>query len=189
MEYTGKDYILTSNRDQFKADTVINCAGLCSDTVCALPGIDIDACGYRLHPCKGEYYGLRRAIPLRHLVYPLPGPSGTLGIHVTPDISGRLHLGPNAYEVNTINYEIDSRYHETFYLSVRRFLPDLQPSDIYPDFAGIRPRLQKLSEPVRDFVISEASGQGFPRFINLIGIESPGLTSCLAIADYVKGII
>ncbi len=189
LEYTGKDYILTSSRDQFKADTVINCAGLCSDTVCALPGIDIDACGYRLHPCKGEYYCLRRAIPIRHLVYPLPGPSGTLGIHATPDISGGLHLGPNAYEVNTLDYAVDSRYHESFYLSVRRFLPDLQPSDIYPDFAGIRPRLQKLSEPVRDFVISEASSQGFPRFINLIGIESPGLTSCLAIADHVKRII
>jgi Predicted dehydrogenase len=189
LEYTGQDYILTTNRDNFKADIVINCAGLSSDAVCSLLGIDIDVSGYRLHPCKGEYYSLKRSIPIKHLVYPLPGRSGTLGIHLTPDISGKLRLGPNAYEVNTLDYGVDSRYHEAFYDSVRTFLPGLQPDAISPDFAGIRPRLQKLSEPVRDFVISEESSQGFPRFINLIGIESPGLTSCLAIADHVKEMI
>lgn len=185
LEYTGRDYILTTNRDKFKADTVINSAGLESDAVCSLLGLDIDKCGYRIYPCKGEYYALKKSIPINHLIYPLPGKSGTLGIHITPDISGRIRLGPNAYEVMNKNYEIDFRYQESFYLSVRNFLPDLKIDSIAPDFAGIRPRLQRLSQPARDFVINEESDKGFPQFINLIGIESPGLTSCLAIADYV----
>lgn len=189
LEYTGKDYILTTNRDKFKTDTVINSAGLSSDAVGSLLGLDIDACGYRIYPCKGEYYSLKKLISVKHLVYPLPGRSGTLGIHVTPDVSGRLRLGPNAYEVDTLDYRVDSRYHETFYNSVRTFMPGLQPDDISPDFAGIRPRLQRLSEPVQDFVINEETGKGLPRCINLIGIESPGLTSCLAIADHVKEMI
>jgi L-2-hydroxyglutarate oxidase LhgO len=189
LEYTGRDYIMTTNRDKFKADTVINSAGLGSDAVCSLLGLEIDKYGYRIYPCKGEYYTLKKSIPINHLIYPLPGKSGTLGIHITPDISGRLRLGPNAYEVVNINYDIDLRYQESFYLSVRNFLPDLKMNSIAPDFAGIRPRLQRLSLPLRDFVINEETDKGFPQFINLIGIESPGLTSCLAIAEYVTGLI
>jgi L-2-hydroxyglutarate oxidase LhgO len=189
LEYCGKDYILTTNRDKFKADTVINSAGLASDAVCTLLGLDIDQCSYRIYPCKGEYYTLKRSMPVNHLIYPLPENSGTLGIHITPDISGRLRLGPNAYEVGNINYAIDDRYQESFYLAVHSFLPDLQWDDIAPDFAGIRPRLQRLSEPLRDFIINEESDKGFPQFINLIGIESPGLTSSLAIASYIKDLI
>jgi len=186
LEYTGKDYILETIRDKFKADTVINSAGLGSDAVCTLLGLDIDECGYRIYPCKGEYYTLKKPTPINHLIYPLPGKSGTLGIHITPDMSGRLRLGPNAYEVININYDIDFRYQETFYLSVRNFLPDLQRDDIAPDFAGIRPRLQKLSQPLRDFVVNEESARGYPQFVNLIGIESPGLTSSLAIAAHIR---
>lgn len=189
LEYTGKDYILETNRDKFKADTVINSSGLGSNTIATLLGLDIDACSYRLHPCKGEYYILKKSISVSHLIYPLPGRSGTLGIHITPDMSGRLRLGPNAYEVSAINYDMDYRYQESFYQSVCSFLPDLKVDDIAPDFAGIRPRLQTLSQPLRDFVINEESDKGFPQFINLIGIESPGLTSCLAIADYVAGLV
>jgi len=189
LEYTGRDYILETNRDKFKADTVINSAGLASDAICSLLGLDIDECRYRIHPCKGEYYVLKKSIPINHLIYPLPGRSGTLGIHITPDISGILRLGPNAYEVVNIEYDMDDRYQESFYLSVRNFLPDLKRDDIAPDFAGIRPRLQRLSEPLRDFVINEESDKGFPQFINLIGIESPGLTSSLAIAAYISNFI
>lgn len=189
LEYTGRDYVLETNRDKFKADTVINSAGLASDAICALLGLDIDECCYRVYPCKGEYYTLKKSKPINHLIYPLPGRSGTLGIHITPDLSGRLRLGPNAYEVININYDIDYRHQESFYLAVRNFLPYLQRDDIAPDFAGIRPRLQRLSQPLRDFVINEESDKGFPQFINLVGIESPGLTSCLAIAEYVARLI
>ena len=186
LEYTGRDYVLETNRDKFKADTVINSAGLASDSICSLLGLDVDECRYRIHPCKGEYYVLKKSIPIHHLIYPLPGRSGTLGIHITPDISGRIRLGPNAYEVDNINYDIDDRYQESFYRSVRNFLPDIKWDDIAPDFAGIRPRLQKLSEPPRDFIINDEASRGFPQFINLIGIESPGLTSSLAIGACIR---
>ncbi len=189
LEYTGRDYLLETNRDKFKADTVINSAGLASDAICSWLGLDIDECRYRIHPCKGEYYVLKKSIPINHLIYPLPGRSGTLGIHITPDISGRLRLGPNAYEITNNNYDMDNRYQESFYRSVHNFLPELKWDDIAPDFAGIRPRLPRLSEPIRDFVINEESDKGFPQFINLIGIESPGLTSSLAIAAHIRNFI
>lgn len=186
IEYTGTDYVLQTNRDTFKAEWVVNSAGLGSDTVTALLGLDVDKIGYRIFPCKGEYYFLKKALPIRHLVYPLPGKSGVLGIHITPDMGGALRLGPNAYDVTDIDYDIDNRYQEAFFQSVRRFLPGLKADDITPDFAGIRPRLQRLTDPLQDFKINEESDKGFPRFINLIGIESPGLTSCLAIAAYIS---
>lgn len=189
IEYTGNDYILKTNRDEFKAAMVINSAGLGSDTVSSLLGLDIAKYGYRLHPCKGEYYVLKKSININHLIYPLPGSSGTLGIHITPDMWGRYRLGPNAYEVSGIDYDMDDRHQDIFYRSVRIFLPELKREDIVPDFAGIRPRLQGLSQPLHDFIINEESDKGFPFFVNLVGIESPGLTSCLAIADYVAGLI
>jgi len=189
IEYTGQDYILQTNRDTFKAEWVVNSAGLGSDNITALLGLDVDKIGYRIFPCKGEYYFLRKPLPIRHLVYPLPGKSGVLGIHVTPDMGGALRLGPNAYDVGTIDYDIDNRYQEAFFQAVSRFLPGLQPVDIAPDFAGIRPRLQRLTDPLQDFIINEESAKGFPHFINLVGIESPGLTSCLAIAAYVSSLM
>jgi len=189
LEYNGHEYILETDRDKFKAEWVINSAGLSSDTVPALLGLKIDNYKYRIYPCKGEYYTLKKPFAIRHLIYPLPGKSGLLGIHITPDMTGRLRLGPNAYDISTLNYDIDNSHQESFYLSVRKFLPDLKIEDIAPDFAGIRPRLQNLSKPLNDFIINEESHKGFPQLINLIGIESPGLTSCLAIAGYVMDLI
>jgi L-2-hydroxyglutarate oxidase LhgO len=189
LEFDGQDYTLTTNRDRFKADWVINSAGLTSDNIPAMLGINIDDYNYRIYPCKGEYYCLNKSFGIRHLVYPLPGSSGLLGIHITPDMSGRLRLGPNAYDVSSFAYDLDSRHHDFFYRSVQGLLPALQPEDIAPDFAGIRPRRQRLTEPLQDFVITEETAKGFPHLIDLIGIESPGLTSCLAIADYVRSLI
>lgn len=189
LQYDGHDYTLITNRDQFKADWIINSAGLASDTIPALLGLNIDEHNYRIYPCKGEYYCLNKSFGIKHLVYPLPRRSGMLGVHITPDMSGRLRLGPNAYDVSTLSYDIDNRNHDVFYRSVQSFLPALRPDDITPDFAGIRPRRQRLSEPPQDFVIAEENAKGFPRLIDLIGIESPGLTSCLAIADYVRSLI
>jgi L-2-hydroxyglutarate oxidase LhgO len=109
-----------------------------------------------------------------------------LGIHITPDLAGGLRLGPDAKYVSEINYDINEVDKKVFYESVRRFLPTLELGDLIPDTTGIRPKLQIETEDFRDFVIKEESEKGFPGFINLIGIESPGLTSCLAIADIVK---
>lgn len=185
IEYKKPGYLLKTKREMIMADTVINAAGLRSDHVACLAGIDPLQHGYAINPCKGEYYRLKRRLPINHLVYPLPA-QGVLGIHITPDIQGNLRLGPNAYYVNEIDYCMDERHKEEFLVSLKRFLPYLSSDDLMPDCTGIRPKLQGLGEPVRDFVIREESDKGFPAFINLIGIESPGLTSSLAIARYVK---
>lgn len=179
------------NREyRFKTRILINAAGLGSDTIAAMAGIDIDSAGYRLHPCKGEYYSLNRKFPVERLVYPVPGHGAAgLGVHITIDLAGRLRLGPSAYYVDTINYGIDDTHRNAFYESARRLLPALLPEDIAPDTTGIRPKLQGPGDPVRDFVIREESDRGLPGLINLIGIESPGLTASPAIAHHVRGIV
>ncbi len=185
IEYKKYGYLLTTKRETIMAETVINAAGLRSDHVSGLVGIDPLQHDYEINPCKGEYYRLKRRISINHLIYPLPA-QGVLGIHITPDLQGDLRLGPNAYYINEIDYRMDERYKQEFLESVRRFLPSLSCDDLMPDCTGIRPKLQRPGEPVRDFIISEESDKGFPAFINLIGIESLGLTSSLAIARYVK---
>lgn len=185
IDYKKPGYLLKTKRESIKAEIVINAAGLGSDSIASLLGIDLQAHGYRLHPCKGEYYRLRKQYQINHLIYPLPA-QGVLGIHITPDLQGRLRLGPNAYYVNEIDYSMDERHKEEFLASLQRFLPVIHDDDLVPDCTGIRPKLQKPGEAVRDFIICEESAKGWPAFINLIGIESPGLTSSLAIARYVK---
>jgi len=189
LDFNGREYLLTTSRDQFKAEIVINSAGLHSDSIPRLLGLGPDAVGERLHPCKGEYYSLRKYYPINHLVYPLPSKSGILGIHLTPDISGRIRLGPNAYETDVISYNMDNSYQDAFYESAQRILPGLKRSDIAPDFCGIRPRRNPINETPADFLIQEETCHGFPGLVNLIGIESPGLTACLAIAQYVHGLV
>lgn len=184
LEYTGNDYLIETNREKIRAGQVINAAGLYSCYIADLIGIDTKKHNYILFPCKGEYYRLRRKFNIKHLVYPLPS-QGVLGIHITPDLQGGLRLGPNAYYVSELSYNQDDCFKNDFYQSVRRFLPSLIPEDISLDTCGIRPRLQGPGDPAKDFIIREESDKGFPGFINLIGIESPGLTSSLAIARYV----
>ncbi len=188
VDYSGRDYTLITNRDRFQAERIINSAGLACDSVASLIGVDIDKQEYRLQYVKGEYFSLRTAQKINHLVYPLPDGHG-LGIHVTPNMSGRLKLGPNAYHVESLDYSIDDRRRIEFYQTAKSYLPEITLTDLSPDFAGIRPRLKKPGPLGADFMINEESIIGYPQFINLIGIESPGLTSCLAIADYVAGLI
>ncbi len=188
IEYTESGYQLHTQREIIIAEQVINAAGLKSDYIADLVGINPEQHDYRLFPCKGEYYSLRKRISINHLVYPLPG-QGVLGIHITLDLQGNLRLGPNAYYVDELSYSLDESHKEEFYESIRRIIPSLTKDDLSPDYAGIRPKLQGPDEPLRDFVISEESTKGYPGFINLIGIESPGLTSSLAIARHVKELI
>jgi len=176
------------------AKIVINCAGLDSDIIAEMAGIDIRQNRYGLHYCKGQYFRVnqRKAGLIKRLVYPVPRPkAGGLGIHATPDLSGGLRLGPDhQYPKNRIkDYTVDESQKSSFYTSVKKFLPFVEEADIFPDTAGIRPKLQEDDSDFRDFVIKEESENGFPGFINLIGIESPGLTASLAIAERVKEIV
>ena len=165
---------------------VVNAAGLGSDRIAALAGIDVDACGWRQHPCKGDWFALAPGAPLRvqRLVYPVPHGAG-LGVHVTVDLGGRLRLGPDAEYVDAIRYDVDPRKADAFAEAASRYLPGLRAEWLTPDQAGIRPKLAGPGEVFRDFVIDEGSAHGKPGLVNLVGIESPGLTAAPAIAERV----
>jgi L-2-hydroxyglutarate oxidase LhgO len=177
-------------RTMLRTSWLINAAGLDSDRIAEMAGIEVDEAGYRLHPCKGEYFRVshrhRRAIS--HLIYPVPT-AISLGVHVVLCLDGSLKLGPNAFYVDRLSYEVEPSHQQDFFQRARRFLPFLDYQDLSPDMAGIRAKLQEEGEAFRDFVIREESGRGIPGLINLIGIESPGLTSCLSIAREVGQMI
>ncbi|MGE5381010.1 MAG: NAD(P)/FAD-dependent oxidoreductase [Methylocystaceae bacterium] len=181
-------YEVRTPREVIKTRLVINCAGLSSDIVANYTAPQKDKPLYQLHYCKGEYYFLRPRLPISHLVYPLPD-QHSLGVHLTLDLEGNLRLGPNAYFVDEIDYHMDDRYLETFYRQAAAMLPGLKMDDLYPGYAGIRPKLQGPGDSFCDFIIKDEASQGCPGWINLVGIESPGLTASLAIAREVTALI
>ncbi len=166
------------------AETVINCAGLQSDAVASMLGLDIDRLGYRLHLCKGDYFRVSGKPLVKMLIYPVPTAAG-LGIHLTPDMAGSVRLGPNDYYVDSVSYKVESG-EEGFRRDVKRFVPSIVKREIRPDQAGVRPKLQGLGQGFRDFLIKHEEERGLFGFINLVGIESPGLTAAPAIAEHVS---
>ncbi len=176
-------------RSSIRARVVINSAGLQADRVAEMAGIDIEKEGYRIHPCKGDYFSLSGRPPVKMLVYPEPPKGGAgLGIHATPDLTGRVKFGPNAYYVKEVNYRVESKA-EDFWRDITKYLPSIRMEDLHPDMAGIRAKLQGPGQPFRDFVIRHEEDKGLQGFIDLIGIESPGLTASPAIAEMVKGMV
>ncbi len=184
-------YYIKSQKEEILTKFVINCAGLQSDKIAKIAGFDIEKLGYKIYYCKGDYFAVSSSKDkLKHLVYPVPHEKGYgLGVHATIDLSGRIRLGPDANYVDLENYEVDSNKLDDFYQSAKKYLPWLKKEYLMPDTSGIRPKIQGPDDSIKDFIINEESENGFPNFINLIGIESPGLTSCLAIADLVDEII
>lgn len=170
----------------FVTRILINSAGLNSDKVAEMLGIN----DYKLHYCKGEYFkvGGGKQKYINRLVYPHPTET-SLGIHTLIDLQGQLKLGPNAFYVSELNYDVDSSHAHSMWESARKYLPFIELEDLTPDMSGIRPKLQAEGEHVKDFVIQDEHKRGMPGFINLIGIESPGLTCAPAIARYVLSLI
>lgn len=170
-----------------RVQVVVNAAGLASDAIAALAGLDVKALGYQLHFCKGDYFSLAPALRriTRHLVYPTPEAAG-LGTHITFDLGGKYLAGPDAEYVSEPIYTINPEKAAIFAQALRRYLSRVRAEHLSPDFAGVRPKLQGPGEPFRDFVIEEASAYGAPGLVNLIGIESPGLTASEAIAQQVE---
>ena len=185
-------YELETNGGEYRFHTrvIINSAGLYSDSIAAMAGIDVDHHGYRLKYCKGNYFSASPSPKLNHLVYPVP-PENTesLGIHATLDLGSRVKFGPDSQYTDEIEYGIDEGRRESFYRSIMNYLPGIKPEYLHPDTCGIRPKLQGPGEAYRDFIIKDERDIGYPGLINLIGIESPGLTSCVAIARYVKSLV
>ncbi len=154
-----------------------------------MAGIDVDEASYRIYWCKGDYFSLSGKPPARMLVYPPPPrDEASLGIHTVPDLTGRLKFGPNAYYVDEINYRVESDRDE-FWRDIVKYLPMIRKEDLNPDMSGIRAKLQGPADPVKDFVIRHEEDRGLPGLINLIGIESPGLTCAPAIAEMVGEIV
>lgn len=185
LDSDKKDYVFTSK-------IIINSAGLTSDKISGMVGIEDD--NLKILFCKGEYFRLNppKNRLINRLVYPVPHHNMEgIGIHVTIDMGGGVKLGPDVryLDSNVYDYKVTASKQEAFYNSAKKFLPFIEFDDLSPEMAGIRPKIQKPGEPLRDFYIAEESDKGCQGFINLIGMESPGLTSSIAIAKYVKGLI
>ena len=176
----------------FTSVIVINSAGLTSDKVSEMTGIEDE--DLKIMFCKGEYFRVKppKNKLISRLIYPVPHPNiEGIGIHVTIDLGGGVKLGPDVQylDANVYDYKLSPWKQEAFYTSAKKFLPFLEIDDLAPEMAGIRPKIQKPGEPLRDYYIMEESRRGYPGFINLIGMESPALTSSLAIAKYVHSLI
>ena len=126
--------------------------------------------------------------PFRHLIYPVPG-LAYLGVHVTLDIGGQARFGPDVEWIDEIDYDVDALRGDAFYGAVRRYYPALPDGALQPGYSGIRPKLQAPGDPAADFTIEGPASHGVPGLVNLFGIESPGLTAALAIADHVAQLL
>ncbi len=171
------------------AKYIINSAGLNSDTVAVMSGIDLDKEDLRLNYCKGHYFRINSyQQPIANkLIYPVPPKEKTgLGIHLTLDLNGGAKLGPDTKYIdrNNFDYSVDESLRDKFFAAATRYIKNLQIEQLSPDQSGVRPKLQKSGEAFRDFEI--CTSDTMSGVINLIGIESPGLTSCLAIAKYLE---
>lgn len=178
-----------NNGEVFNCNYLINSAGLWADQIAQLVGLDIEALKIKQHWCKGEYYKTTKIKGINHLLYPVVDPNGVfLGIHLTINLNNEVRFGPNAFYQDKVDYRFEDRYFEEFYASINRYI-DINRDDLMPDDTGIRPKLQGPGEGFRDFYIREETNNGLPGFVNLIGMESPGLTSSLAIAKYVVSLV
>jgi L-2-hydroxyglutarate oxidase LhgO len=163
---------------------LVNATGLhapgLAGRIVGMPSERIPAAYY----AKGNYFSLLGRSPFSRLIYPVPVPGG-LGVHLTIDLGGQARFGPDVQWIDTIDYTVDPARADSFYAAVRKYWPDLKDGAIQPGYAGIRPKIVPAGAPAQDFVVQGPQTHGVPGLINLFGIESPGLTASLALADHV----
>jgi L-2-hydroxyglutarate oxidase LhgO len=189
-EAVSDGFVLHVGGETLKSSILVNSAGLRAPTVAR------SVEGYRagLAPkeyyAKGNYYSLARKNPFSRLIYPVPEPGG-LGVHVTLDLGGQARFGPDVEWIDRIgqenDYAVDPRRAQRFYAAIRRYWPGLPEGSLLPGYAGIRPKTAGPGEPAPDFQIQGPREHGIPGLVHLFGIESPGLTASLALADAVLG--
>jgi L-2-hydroxyglutarate oxidase LhgO len=173
-----------SEAGQLEVDAVVNCAGLGAQALAgATEGYPPDHVP-PLVLAKGNYFGYAGRAAFSRLIYPTPVDGG-LGVHVTLDLAGRMRFGPDVEWVAEEAYEVDPGRAESFYDRIRTYWPGLEEGRLVPDYSGIRPKLSGPGQPAADFVIDTPTRHGLTRLVNLFGIESPGLTSALSLADEV----
>jgi L-2-hydroxyglutarate oxidase LhgO len=166
---------------------LVNAAGLAATAVArSIDGMPIDLIPPS-YLAKGNYFSCNTRAPFSHLIYPVPEPGG-LGVHLTLDMAGQARFGPDVEWVDAIDYAVDPARAERFYPAIRRYWPDLPDGALMPSYSGIRPKIVPPAVAVQDFLIQGPQDHGVAGLINLFGIESPGLTSSLAIADHVAGL-
>ncbi len=178
VDYAGRE------QGSLTVDAIVNCAGLGAQALArATEGYPPE----RAPPlvlAKGNYFAYRGRAAFSRLIYPAPVEGG-LGTHVTLDLAGRMRFGPDVEWVAQESYDVDPARAAAFYASIRRYWPGLPDDSLLADYAGIRPKLTGPGEPAADFVIDGPAEHGLAGLVHLFGIESPGLTSCLSLADEV----
>jgi L-2-hydroxyglutarate oxidase LhgO len=165
------------------AGVVVNAAGLGAQALArSIVGMPADRIP-PLHLAKGNYFSLSGRSPFSRLIYPMPTPGG-LGVHLTLDLAGQAKFGPDVEWIDTINYDVDSRRAAAFYAAIRTYWPGLPEKALQPAYAGVRPKIARPGGSTTDFLLQTEREHGVAGLINLFGIESPGLTASLAIADW-----
>ena len=168
--------------------SVVNSAGFHAQavarTIAGIPPASIPPTYYAI----GHYYTLSGKSPFTRLVYPVAR-QDWLGVHVTIDLGGQVKFGPDFAWIDRIDYRFDSSREQAFYAAIRRYYPALEDGALQPGYTGIRPKIHGPGEPVPDFVIQGPRNHGVSGLVNLYGIESPGLTSSLAIGEYVADLV
>ena len=188
--HAGGLRVTTGGEDPMTLDCewLVNSAGLGAQEVAGrIDGLDAGTIP-RLYPAKGNYFQLTGPCPFRRLIYPMPD-AAWLGVHVGLDLAGRCKFGPDLHWVDALDYDVDESEIDAFYASIRRYWPELPDGSLEPDYTGIRPKIYASGQPPRDFYIQAADEHGVPGLVNLYGIESPGLTSSIAIGDHVAALV
>jgi L-2-hydroxyglutarate oxidase LhgO len=179
-------YLLRTGGDaatEIEARFVVNSAGLGAvDLLNRIEGYAADRIP-TLHLARGNYFTVAARSPFKHLIYPIPHAAG-LGIHATLDLGRRVRFGPDVEWIERIDYAVNVGRAPMFYDAIRRYWPGLAEGALVPDYTGIRPKLHGPGQPQPDFRIETEADHGLPGLVNLLGIESPGLTSSMAIGDY-----
>ena len=186
----GKFIVSCSAEEKFSIECkyLINCSGLSNEqTLKNIENFPNDRV-YKNYFAKGHYFKYSGKSPFSNLIYPVSG-QHSLGIHVGFDLAGGLRFGPDVEFVDEIDYSFDDSLKAKFISSISDYWPDINPSKLHPDYTGIRPKITRPNESMRDFSIQTFYDHGIKNFINLQGIESPGLTSSLSIGKLVKNLL
>ena len=165
-----------------RCGTLVNAAGLYAPALAhSIEGIPIETIP-PAYFCRGVYFTLAGRTPFTRLIYPVPVPGG-LGVHITLDLAGQARFGPDVEWISDVDYAVDPRRGDAFYAAVRRYWPGLRDGALQPGYAGIRPKISGPNEAAADFVVQGPQTHGVPGLVNMYGIESPGLTASLPLAD------